>query len=295
MRFTSSIWWINIWRALICFVPECLLAAALWTVAGVLVALGSWKGLQMFAAGTVVDLPLLLQSAAILLGATVVGFTLIVWSLVLWLSRITAFTGSWLRLPIMSEPLAMSVIRESQKEAIANLKLRKAFLTRYWLCISLFLFPMMLVVGTMFCIKIVTIKEVVGTPLITLPPIASDIMMFMMSLIMIVATAISIVALAIAATTERTPMQAALHTLKLSAENWLPLLLVTTAVVIVDVVGGSPQVLLKLGNPDSMFTLTHTVTELIIENVWQGVSSVLLCTFTVAPVVELVRNATYKP
>jgi hypothetical protein len=288
-RFTSALWWGNVWLTLVCFAPECILAATLWTLTGIVVVFGSWKGTQIFAGG-VVTLQDLLGSAAILLGVAAVAITLVVWSLVLWLVKVTAYTRSFITLPVNDGVLERSVIKASQKQALADIAARKAFLAKFWLFISLSLVFPLLVTSGLSSLKVATTSQLTGTPLLTLPPLVTAMLMPAASLVMVVISAVSLVAVTVAATTNLKPMPAFLRVLSLSYRRCGPLLVLTIAVLIIDVVIGSPQVLLRLGDPDSMISVTRNVTELLIEDTWQGVSSIVLWTFTMAPICELMRN-----
>lgn len=288
-RIRSKIWWRNTRIATLLFARHCAVAAAIWTLAGTVMIYGvSQCSLQMRAG--VLTLESYLTSTIIFLATIATTFILMAWSLGVWLVKVTAFARSFALLPMYSDGLDTATIKSMQKQAIEDSWKRKAFFAKFWFFVSLFLAIPMACLGLMVVAKILPAMSKYGQFPITIDPMVEIVLSCLIMLASAVLTQMSVVSLVVSAQTKKEPLDAAKSAVALSIRYFGPALFLTIVVMLINVAVSTPQVLFRLNDPTAIFMAQQNVPRLLLENVWQGLTSVVLWTFACTPVCELLRG-----
>jgi len=261
----------------------------MFTLAGVVMIIGSWQGLSSVPHESVTRIESLIAPALIVLCTGCTTLILMGWALGVWLVKLTAFCAACIEVPITDKTLDRSRTIAAQSAAVESIWHKKAHLAKFWLYLSLFLSPLIAILAIFFTGKVLISASTYGE-MIKIPPAINAALIGSAAFFMLVISEISLVALAVSSRSNLEALQATKLAFKLSFKLFVPGVLITAFVTFLNVALASPQVLFRLHNPESMFLMQENVVQLMIETLWQGLSSVVLWTFTLTPITELVRR-----
>ena len=285
----SVAWWKNALLTSWLFARHCAVAAAMFTLAVVVMVVGSWQGLSSVPHDSVTRIESLIAPALIILCTGSTTLILMGWALGVWLVKITAFCAACIQVPITESTVDRSKTMAAQSSAVEIIWQKKAYLAKFWLYVTLFLSPLIAPAAIIFVGKVL-LSSTTYVDVIKIPPLLNAALLGWVAFLALLISEISLVALAVSSWSTLEPFLATKLTFKLSFKLFVPGLLVTALITFLNVAIASPQVLFRLHNPESMFLMQENVAQLIIETLWQGLTSVILWTFSLIPITELVRR-----
>jgi hypothetical protein len=286
----SKDWWQNTLLTVYAFIPQCLLPAIVWSAATTLLIGGGWFAITHMTNNGVFSLEGYLVSVAVALVTIIVSLLLMAWALGIWLIKITAYSRAFMQLAVAGGSLTRATIKAVQSECVAQTWQRRIYIARFWFYITVFMLAPLALMSILFLVKGANSTEFSGVKLLSLTPLANGIIVASLAFLSLVLTQVSLVAVAISSRSSLEAFSAAKETMRLCWRYGLPGFIITTALVVLNVVVASPQVLFKLNNLDAMYALPSNVWQMLVETIWQGMSSVFLWTVTMAPICELLRN-----
>lgn len=252
--------------------------------------IGSWQSTTRLVSNGAITFGTYILAFSLLLLTLAGTLVFMIWGVGVWLMRLTAFAHAFLELPLDTQLVEAQTIKDKQASAIESVKSRRAYLAQYWLLVSIFLGVPFFIVGALTIVKVLAITPIYGQLLFSLSPLANAIVLALLSFLLLIVTEVSLLGLVVSAVSNLPAATAAKETIKLSAQLLLPGLALSIFAVAICVVISSPQVLFHLNNPSTLFSMQGPVSELLLESGWQGVTSVVLWTFTTAPFCELLRG-----
>lgn len=284
-------WWLNALTTAVLFSRWCITAALLLTVAGTVMVVGGWESTVSMRAGGVTTLQTYLTGFAICVVTLLTTAGLMLWGLGLWLLRATVYARSFMELPIDADrPLDTQVVIASQKAAFSYVAQKKAFLAKFWFYLTLLMaVPLvLLIVGVL--VQLMVTPEVASALNFTLPPWLNITVQAVNAFLSVLLTETSLIGLAVCATTKQAPLEAAKQSLRLSWRWLAPGFALSILVLVINIVLASPQVLWQLFTHQSLFAMTADVKLMLVENFWQGLTSLVLWTFTAAPICQMLKG-----
>jgi hypothetical protein len=290
---TSKLWWRNAALTALCFCRHCILPAFILIVAGSVLIGGLWVAASnLISVGThVVGLQQILIGMGSFCVALMITGTLILLSLGLWVIRMTAYVRSYMMLCVNgNRPLSKTEIAESQRDAIAYVAERKGYIARFWGFMTLFLIGPAITCMFSAGIKAMT-SRVVTSGMITLNlPLWFDITISVLAAVLFLfLTENGVVGLVVASLSQKEPLAAAKQAMALSFRLFLPACLLALAGLLFNFFLASPQMLFQLNKPEAILAFDDPRI-MLLENFWQGATSVFVWNFTMTPICELLRG-----
>jgi hypothetical protein len=284
-------WWRNALMTAVYFAPRCYLAAGLWTIAGAVMLIGSWQCSIRIGGGGVTSGEALLTALCIQMSTLVLTLVLMLASLGLWLVCVTAYVRSFMQLDIdTDQPLDRQTTIASQKAAMHDVSGKKVFLAQFWVYVTLFLlFPLvvMMIGGVVEYLASLPAPAVVS---IKLPPWLDLTITAAIALCTVLMTQLSLVGVAVCSITKQEPFAAAKQSFKLFLRWFVPGFLLSILILVINVVVATPQVLWQVWTHQNLFAIKGEVGPMLLENAWQGATSIILWTFTGAPICQMLKG-----
>jgi hypothetical protein len=283
-------WWHYSLLTAVLFMRHCWLAGTVWTATLVTSVIGTWYASAHLAPNGVATLESMLVSAGASFLTVGVSLALMLWSVGAWLIADTAYSRAYLELPLLDAISAGPAIREKQRSCALEARHQKLFLAKFWFYNAVFLLVPVVILTVLSLVKTIEVSAISGVKLFTLSPLANAVILTLIGFLTIVLTQVSSVGLAVSSRTKLEPLAAAKQTMSLSWRFAWQGFLITTVVILLNIVVSSPQVLFKLNDLNSLFVLSNDIVPLLLACIWQGVSSIFLWTFSMAPICEIVRD-----
>lgn len=288
----KPLWWKNIFKTSFCFAPQCILPAIVWSLAFAVV-FGSFALVQQIMnAQTNPGLAQILQCFFLLLGTLVVALGLVIWGLSAWLTRLTSFCRILLLLPadaMLDQNLSKTTIKECAEKAIKEVAQHKAHIAKLWFFVTLY---MIVPVTAFFGISLalcLTTPELIGVQLLTLPKWLTIAFVFVACAIALFLTSLSLIALAASAHFHVDAKRAASRAFSLSLSMMLPACTMTLLLLLINVFVSSPEIVFQLQHPQSFLATKFELGPMLAEHLWQTLTSVVMWSFTTAPLCDMVR------
>ncbi len=282
LAFLISIaWWQKALRIAVAFAPNCMLPALSLSLANVVILVG-----MHIVYGAIrqpqIDVDDLVRAAFIGVAGAVAGLVLSCWALGFWLLRLTAFSRAWFS--------DSEVDKKQFSESIAETRRRAGYLAKLWLVASIFLLVPVVPLCVAISLNVLGSPDYIGARALSvaLPgwvPAASTAALVMLT---VVATSYSLVTLVVSSISALPPQHAAIEALKLSAQHWLSVLVITIVMLLINCLITTPQALL------SATTLAEVKgTPLFVGiglQLWMALTSAVLWPLSIIPFCELLRD-----
>jgi hypothetical protein len=284
-------WWRNAFMSALYFAPKCYLPAGLWTLAGLVMLLGSWQSSIRFGGGGVVSGEALLTSLCIIMCTLMLTLVLTLVSLGMWLICGTAYVRAFMQLDIdCDRSLDRQTTVAVQTAAMHDVSGRKVFLAQFWLIVTLFLlcpFFVMMIGGMVEYLASLPAPAVVT---FKLPAWLDMTIMAAIAIATVLFTQLSLVGLAVCSITRQVPFAAAKQSVKLFFRWFVPGFALSILILLVNIVVATPQVIWQIINHENLFVIKGEVIPLLVETVWQGGASIILWTLTGTPICQMLKG-----
>lgn len=268
------------------FIPDCFVPAALLSLAGIILLLGSSLTFGRLNS-PLLSLNNLLIAMAILLSSFAAGFVLLVISFSKWIFVLLVFCRFWLCQPSIAGQA--SDLKVLQQHARDEIKSRRASLTRFGLLSILYLLLPMLIFCLAVVLKIVSLSPVLGTQALVLPHFADLILLAVIIVFGLALTTISLIAVPIAAMSKGTAMQTVKQTFTLSWKMLPQATVLSALILVLNTVVANPQVLTNCASLESYLVPSTNLPLAMFEQIWQGLVSIILFPLSLIPFCELLR------
>lgn len=283
----SGLWWRQQAAIALRFAPFCLSCGLGLSFANIIVvAVYYFFELQMKNVQAHPDqlIEKLMFTAVVLLAGVAAGLFISLWALTKWLFNLTAYAHSLLSAHSLPEKGDFS-------RSMTYVSGRRGYLTRLWLLASLYLLPPVLPLSVLIALKVVTGPEFViqGKPVVSLPEWVHVAAILGAALLSTVSAAYTLSTIVFSAVSQASPWATATASLKQCFLHGRAVLAMTLAVVAMNVLVSSPQMLL-LFTPVPGIIQTNLFLN-IGSQIWLGIMSLWLWPLSLAPFCELVRKS----
>lgn len=288
----SKMWWKNAFLSAITFAPHCFVPAAFGTMFAVILVVGnnlSFSPLnnQPF------DITAVFKAMAILLVTGIVAIALLFISFGGWLIALTAYTKSFAslsRAQLVTSELDARELRELQLKTIAEVKERRAHLGKYWCYASLLMLIPLLATGLAIVLKVCE-PQFSAALSFKMPPGADVALTVFAACSSLYLTAFSLIGIVVSSVSNKEPVEAVQSTVLLSFKAFVPAGLLAAVLLLVNVLVTAPQEIPVLLHPDPAQLMSRSLALTLVEEIWQGVSSIILLPLSIAPFCELLRGS----
>lgn len=272
------------------FAPRCILPAVLLTVAGITTIVGrSLAFSQIQPEGT--QIISIFAAIGIMLATLGIVLSTLISAFVLWLVRLSTFSHAFCALDVSARSAPGTIqMQEAFDTAHTYVVSRKKYFAQFYLMVTLVLLGPSLIWFGLFVTKILTMAPPNSgsmVPKLVLPPVADISINLLLTVLGAYFFGFSLMALVMSTMSRDEPNQAAWSTIKLSFKLFLPMIALAVVVALLNTVIATPQVLL---HPKLMETTSGSLPLDVLSQVWEGLTSLMLFTLTVAPFCELLRN-----
>ncbi len=287
--FFSLLWWRNVMFLAVLFAKHCLTPACLWLASLATFLLPSAFIVVTF--GKTITMIQLVQAMVVYIVTLFLAVPLLFWCFGGWLVRLTAFSASlesFSRSELLAGRIDNERILQTQKTALDHVKTQKLFLAKFWSTLTIFLMlPCIVFFFSMLTLSC-TSPSVLGSSALHLPPVAMALTYSVCLISGLLITVVSFAGISVSSRQNVEPVKHARRTIFLSAQNLIPLSLITTFAVFLSVLVTSPQELLEGGNITAGALNVSWIS--VAQEVWRAISSTIMWTITLAPVCEFMRG-----
>lgn len=290
---TQLVWWKNALTTSFLFAPRCIAPALIWSALGLISFGGLGYVTTVMAVSSNPGLPELIKALVILLVTSVVSITLLLWGISTWMMRLTAYCHSLLLLApetLLSESIDKNLIKQTQETAFSDVRNHRAHIAKVWFLVTLYMSVPLALLLIIFMVEFLSRPELIGIKLFTLEPALELGLVLVGSLLMIFVTLLSLLALAASAHFQVSASQIAGRVFKLSFSLFLPAVLVTVVILVLNIVVSSPDLLLELKHPEQILSTKWDPRRGLVEHIWQAVTSLMMWPLTTTPFCQLVRG-----
>jgi hypothetical protein len=270
------------------FVPYCFGPAALLTMASIIFIIGNTCTFAQFTS-PVLNLNNLLIAMVTLLGSFAVGIVLLIISFSKWIFVLLTFCRFWLSLP--SQSTEVIDLRVVQQQAITDIKNRQKSLARFWLfALLLMLLPILI-----FCLavglKLASLSAIFGAQAIRLPGPVDFILLPLSILLGVCLTIISLMTVPVAAMSKVGATETVKQTFILSWKKFPQAAVLSVVILLLNTAIASPQLFTKYATFESYLLPSLNLPLALIEQIWQGLVSIILFPLSLIPFCELLRSS----
>ncbi len=288
--FKSLQWWKNATLMSVLYARQCVVPACLWIGAVCVIV---FPGLFMIStAGVSAGLMQILQGFIAYVLALVLVIPLMGWCFAAWLVRLTAYSSAYSTFSaadMLSLPLDKTQIVKAQLDALEKTRLNKAFLTKFWSTLTVFLLLPFFIFFISILVLTCTYPAVLGESALKLSAWALMTLNVCCSVSGLYLTAVSFAGICVSSNASSDPVDHAKQTMALSFKFFFPLMIISAISVFINMLISSPRELLQGAQPLSLTTLTGLWLPAL-EELWRGATSTVLWTLTLAPVCEYLRG-----
>lgn len=251
--------------------------------------IGLFAGLSKLNSGSIIALADLLSAAAILMTTSAVTVVCMIAGLSSWLARLTAFTCSFMQLPIGKlDQSDKTTVKQSQQDALTAVKSRKGFLAKFWVLITLALSPLLICFLVAGGIKVFSMPGA-GVYRLPLPVYADWIFLGLAWLLFLIMMEISLVALVVSSVSTRSAFAATGETFRLSFKYLMPCLGLSVLVLAANsLLSMLPEIILH--GLVKTVGQTGEISLMVVTYFWQSATSVVLLPLTIVPFGEYLRG-----
>ncbi|HEY9786081.1 MAG TPA: hypothetical protein V6D17_11805, partial [Candidatus Obscuribacterales bacterium] len=280
-------WWKSSFRCVWRFAPHCVMPAVFWMICSLTVIVATDVSMESLHRQSI-ELQDLIISGAVLLFGLVLSLSFFVMGFGSWIVRLTAYCKFLLDNAEASGATDAELL-DKQSGALTAAKERRGYVWGALFWASLFMLIPFFVLVAVICVKVASIRQVMGPLTINLD-IGVNLVLFAIGLPLFIALLVySFVVLAAAAVSNQSPSNCAKQSLSLSFSLFLPLSAVIIIFAIINVVIGTPADLPQLLRPELILE-KRNVYLTALSQVWQGVVSIVLFPLSLTPVCEILRG-----
>jgi hypothetical protein len=290
LLFINKRWLTLAKQHLFVFAPKCIRPAAYFTI-GMLIVLSSTVLSYQQLKSDHLDLSKLLMSAGYLLFSMFFGVPLMFIGIAKWLLTITAFCRFWMLNDLCT--IDKDVLKQRCDQDFNDVSKRKMYLAKFGLTSALLSAMPVLICFLFFVLKLATMSAVMSLKAIALPPGMSTALDVMIAVMFIGVLAFSLVAIPVAAVSELPPQRAAIWAALVAMRCFPQCALITIVVCFASVVISTPQALFELGSAN-MLMPPDNLGSVLLSQLWEGITSVVLVPASMVPFCELLRGPMYE-
>jgi hypothetical protein len=289
---------VDFWRRnfsyLLVFAPKCVIPAALTGTAMIIVLAGNFGFYAQLGHGTL-TVNDLISSAAVCLFSTLIGLVLFVVGFGRWLFVLTTFCRYWLKLEEATVSVSpdQTTLKQRLSEAVDEVKARSNFLTQFWFQLFAVMLLPVLVAYLSAAVKLVSSRNLVGGPLFTLPSAVETTLLPIIVLLGVFIVVVSFVSVPVAAWANGSPGQAVKLVLSLTKRKLPQFVLLSAVVVVINVLLGGPLTLVRWSAWAALVP-NETLPMYIVQEVWQGLSSIVLLPLSLVPFCLLTKDLVHE-
>lgn len=284
--FTNKKWLSNAIQLALTFLPKCILPSALG-----LIAMSVWL-VAMFILTSrlsqIKDMTELLTTLLTAMGALILSAITYLWSIALWLARLTAVCRAALSLPenSWSEVIDSQTMVAHMKEALAQVKQRKGFMTKYYLLITVYM------LAPLVCLSVCS-AVVMGPKLMPLQGLVLPKWFEISSMLGFITSGtfifvLSMISLVVSSSCKLDVPKSVYKTIGLSVGCFLPCLVLSLITLLILTITTEPLSPFLMTQPAVL--TTQTIVMVILNFLWQSVVSIFILPFIVIPFCELLRG-----
>lgn len=288
--------WRRSWRYLIVFVPKCVLPACLVSIAMIVIVVGNVGFYGQIGRGATMNLNDLLTSAAVCLFANLVGLVLIVLGFGRWLFVLTIFCRYWFNLEGNAEnrSLDLKELKSKLNQSHAEVKARGKYITQFWFRLFVVMLLPVLAVYLSAALKLTSSRNLVGGALFSLSPSVETALLVIIVLGGVFTAIVSFVSLPVAATADANPKESVKLVFSLTKRKFPQLFLLSLLVITANVILGGPLTFFRCSAWAALMP-HETVPLCIAQEIWQGLSSIVLLPLSLVPFCQFMRNLIHEP
>ncbi|MBX9771173.1 MAG: hypothetical protein K2X29_07365 [Candidatus Obscuribacterales bacterium] len=218
--------------------------------------------------------------------SSLIGLALTVWSLTLWLNRLTAFC----RFRLFADPGNPEKKKLAVKTVISEVAQNQKMLCQFW-----FIFSLFLLVPVVPLTILVLLETLVHSPtlqalnLIKLPGYMNAMLNVGILIFTVVSAAMTVVATATVSKLNLHYKASSLKAVKLFVKRGLIICLATAIVLLVNALISAPQSVLQLIASAGQSSPTDLLAG-VVGQVWLALTSSMLWTISLCPVLEILRR-----
>lgn len=316
----SGGWLKNTWKICLAFVPECILPAGLMTFAGLAVSLGFNFCLEELKKSQVLQLQTLVTALLVLVLVLIVCLVCFIWGFTVWLVRLNTFTHAFCMFNVRHGKLLAPVsagnippnqttaaldagsteeatsgasentitqadVKSQFKSSHAFILKRRKYLARFYAIVSLVALPPIFFWMILCAVKLYSSMGSMSPAMLRISlPLPLDIAvtssLFLVGVYLVGLSCMSVVVSSISTAGAN---NAAWDCIKLSFKYFLPMSIISIIILILNVVIATPQFVL---NPAAVFStsfMSEPLLHSVGNQVWQGITSLVLFTISVSP------------
>ena len=274
------------------FAPKCIFPAIILTTGGLAMTAGQFFGLSQMHL-ELVQMANLLSALAILLTTFVVVLVCLVYGFTLWLVRLSTFTHAFNEIDMAAKHLPSrenlkSIFESSHKFMLS----RKTYLTKFYLFVSMVMIMPVIIWMTLFSLKLLSSMPSSDPMLAKFPlpwgaSVGITIGLVIMGCYLI---GLSMTSVVVSSISKAPASAAAWDCIKLSFTRFFPMVAIVIVIAILNTVIATPQILLHPLDQFSMVNTQESLPASLASELWEGITSVMLFTLTLAPFCELFRE-----
>jgi hypothetical protein len=272
------------------FARQCLIPACLW-IAAICVVI--FPGVLIIStAGLSSGLMQIIQALIAYLLALVLAVPLMGWCFAAWLVRLTAYSSAFSMFSsadMVTSPIEKTRIVKAQHDALEKTRLNKAFLTKFWSTLTVFLLLPFSIFFISMMVLTCTYPAILGASALKLPAWALITTNICCSVSGLYSTAVSFAGICVSSNASSNPVDHAKQTMALSFRYFFPVMIISALSIFFNMLISSPHELLQGAQPMGLMTLTGSWWPAL-EELWRGVTSTVLWTLTLAPICEYLRG-----
>lgn len=273
------------------FVRSCEVPAILLTAAIVLLLIGNlcfYSELGSMSA----KLNDLVVIAIFSLVLTIIGLLCFIVGFGKWLFVLTVFCRMWLSFSLedIKSGAAASEFEVRRSLALKEVNAKKEFLIGYWIALSLKILLPIILLYLLIALKIVASPSLAGGSIISLPPAIDSLVLPVAAVLGLYISIVSSFSLPMAASSSVAPRLAIKQLVSLARKLFPQALVVILIVMLVNTFVSSPFYLSKWISSGVAFMPKESIVIPILQECWQGLTSVILWPLSLVPFCELLRS-----
>ncbi|PWT99089.1 MAG: hypothetical protein C5B53_05850 [Candidatus Melainabacteria bacterium] len=274
------------------FAPKCVLPAVLVSTAMIIMVVGN-VGFYTRLGNGPMTVSELIGSAAFCLISGLIGLVLFVVGFGRWLFVLTTFCRYWLKLERQASPPDKNTLKEELSQTIDEVRARSSFLTQFWFQLFAVMLLPILIVYLSAAAKLVSSRNLVGGPLFSLPPFADTALLAVIVLLGIFIVVVSFVSVPVAAAASGSPGQSVKLVFSLTRSKLPQFLLLSAVVVFFNILLGGPVTFVRWSAWAALMP-NETLQLCIAQELWQGISSIVLLPLSLVPFCQLMKDLVHE-
>jgi hypothetical protein len=235
----------------------------------------------------------LIESLLVLIVTLIAALLLYVWSFGLWLIRLTTFCRAFelMNVRALSIPLSQARILQDFRDCRSDVDSRKGFLAKFYFFISLYMIVPICLFMICFSLKLAIMFPTLIAGLQLKFPTWLDYTATAVAVVLgIVLSVFSMTSVVVSANSVMKVEAASMQAIILTIKYFLQIALISGVMVFFLAIVSEPQLLTSFPPKISIDVLKSNIWSEMLENLWQGLVSIVMMPLLFAPVCELLRG-----